>query len=170
MDSQDQILILTLEMDSFSFEHFNSLRKKYFPPERNFVPAHITLFHHLPSSSISFQQIEQVCSRPPFEIEIREPWSLGNGVAFKVMSNDLMTLRDELRTQWQNHLTKQDLAPYKPHITIQNKVEAETARQLLKSLADVNPWRASATGLTLWEYQSGPWQFIQTFVFRQSSM
>jgi hypothetical protein len=41
-------LILTLEMDTHSFEILDALRKKHFPPERNVLDAHITLFHKLP--------------------------------------------------------------------------------------------------------------------------
>src|SRR5687768_4540855 len=41
-------LVLTLEMDGESFRRLNELRSRFFPPERNFVPAHVTLFHRLP--------------------------------------------------------------------------------------------------------------------------
>ena len=40
--------VLTLEMDGESFARFNELRQAHYPPERNLVPAHVTLFHRLP--------------------------------------------------------------------------------------------------------------------------
>lgn len=42
-------LILTLVLDAQLFKALNALRVRHFPPERNVVPAHVTLFHALPS-------------------------------------------------------------------------------------------------------------------------
>jgi len=41
-------LILTLALDGEAFALFDRLRREHFPPERNVVPAHVTLFHALP--------------------------------------------------------------------------------------------------------------------------
>jgi hypothetical protein len=46
--TQTRPLILTLKMDRESFSRFEGLRQAHFPPHRNFIPAHLTLFHHLP--------------------------------------------------------------------------------------------------------------------------
>lgn len=43
-----QPLVLTLKLDQTTFDLFNELRQQHFPPERNFLPAHVTLFHALP--------------------------------------------------------------------------------------------------------------------------
>jgi hypothetical protein len=43
-----QPLILTLRMDERSQERFDRLRETHFPPERNYLRAHLTLFHKLP--------------------------------------------------------------------------------------------------------------------------
>ena len=40
--------VLTLEMDGESFAALDALRRRYYTPERNLVPAHVTLFHRLP--------------------------------------------------------------------------------------------------------------------------
>src|SRR5687767_1288103 len=40
--------VLTLELDGESFGRLNELRRLHYPPERNLVPAHVTLFHQLP--------------------------------------------------------------------------------------------------------------------------
>ena len=41
-------LILTLKLDQASFTRLDALRQAHFPPERNWLSAHLTLFHHLP--------------------------------------------------------------------------------------------------------------------------
>ena len=41
-------LILTLALDDLSFARFDALRREHFPPTLNRIPAHVTLFHHLP--------------------------------------------------------------------------------------------------------------------------
>jgi hypothetical protein len=41
-------LVLTLEMDGEAFAALDALRRRYYAPERNLVPAHVTLFYRLP--------------------------------------------------------------------------------------------------------------------------
>ena len=38
-------LVVTLEADARSQARFDAARERWFPPERNLVPAHVTLFH-----------------------------------------------------------------------------------------------------------------------------
>ena len=45
--------ILTAEMDEDSFGWLDRLRRRYFPPERNFLPAHLTLFHLLSPDQVA---------------------------------------------------------------------------------------------------------------------
>ena len=40
--------VLTLELDGEAFARLNELRRRHYPPDRNLVPAHVTLFHQLP--------------------------------------------------------------------------------------------------------------------------
>ena len=46
-----QPFILTLQLDAESFARFNALRQQYFPPSRNYLEAHLTLFHALPAQN-----------------------------------------------------------------------------------------------------------------------
>lgn len=39
--------ILTAELDAESFAWLDGLRRKHFPPERNLLSAHLTMFHRL---------------------------------------------------------------------------------------------------------------------------
>ena len=43
----DRTFILTAELDGASFDWLDELRRAHFPPERNLLPAHLTLFHRL---------------------------------------------------------------------------------------------------------------------------
>jgi 2'-5' RNA ligase superfamily len=63
-------------------------------------------------------------------------------------------------------LTRHDAQGWRPHITIQNKVSRESARDLLEQLqAAFQPWTVSPEGLDLWHYDGGHWEFIRCFRF-----
>jgi hypothetical protein len=64
-------------------------------------------------------------------------------------------------------LTRQDSARWAPHITIQNKVSPELARQTLSDLAGItHPAEIIATGLSIWRYLGGPWALLKHVSFR----
>src|SRR3954447_20532670 len=48
MDEDTAPLILTLGLDPETQAWLESMRRAHFPPARNLVPAHVTLFHALP--------------------------------------------------------------------------------------------------------------------------
>ncbi len=165
-------LILSLQLDNESQAQFDRLRERYFPPILNIVPAHVTLFHHLPGeelpSILSFlQQVTAVQS--PLPVQVTGLRSLGKGVAFTLESSALTSLRGRLAEEWQPWLTPQDRQRFKPHITVQNKVTPETARETLALLqASFKSYTATALGLHLWHYRNGPWEHIRTFSFSRS--
>lgn len=167
MDKQNPLL-LTLSIDADAQEYFNALRKLYFPAERNFLDAHLMLFHQLPITEKSIiSDIEAlVKNHNPFTLQVSGLSSIGNGVAYKVESATLQKLHKRLQSQWMDWLIPQDENKLWPHITIQNKVNAMVAKELLLKLAaDFEPFTITGTGLSLWEYQGGPWKFIDTFNF-----
>lgn len=43
-----QPLIVTLALDEQAQARFDALRSRHFPPDRNVLDAHVTLFHALP--------------------------------------------------------------------------------------------------------------------------
>lgn len=53
-------LIVTAEIGAADFAWLEGLRRKHYPPDRNHVPAHLTIFHALPPSA----EVE-VRNRPP---------------------------------------------------------------------------------------------------------
>lgn len=155
-------LILTLKLDERTFDFFNQLRQQHFPPEKNFLPAHITLFHALPGDRhLQIQQfLQQVCSHTPaLSLTFPKLRFLGKGVAVEVSCPELIQLHQQLAEHWKNWLTRQDQQGYRPHITIQNKVTVDEARQVYSQLAnDWQPVQGRGEGLLLWYYKGGPWE------------
>lgn len=161
-------LILTLELDPDSFEIFNALRKEYFPPERNFLDAHITLFHKLPGDEeVPIKAtLQEISARSMPMLSFSSLRFLGKGVAVNVESSELLELRKKLAATWKDWLEAQDKQPFKPHVTVQNKVTSEEARRLLEQLQQTwVPLTGKGTGLLLWRYLSGPWELLEKFPF-----
>lgn len=165
-------LILTLRLDPSAFQRFDALRRQHFPPERNFIPAHLTLFHALPGEHEPQvrEALREVCAQQaPLPLVFPRLRSLGRGVAVEVESPELMRLRQGLARRWGGWLGAQDRQGYRPHITLQNKVSAVAARELLERLrvswTDVT---ATGDGLLLWHYRGGPWGLVEAFEFGNS--
>ena len=167
MDSQ--ILILTLLIDTETQGFFNNLRKQYFPAERNYLDAHLTLFHNLPGSEQAIiESIDTVCNNyNVFDMQVSKIVSIGNGVAYKIESPELKQLHKYLQQQFTQWLIPQDKQTLWPHITIQNKTDALIANQLINELnSGFIPFKVNALGFSLWEYKGGPWEFISEFRFK----
>jgi 2'-5' RNA ligase len=167
--TQTPPLILTLQLDGTSARYFNNLRQQYFPPARNFLPAHVTLFHHLPGDEIRTitADLEGIASgHGPIRIGISRVRSLGRGVAYELQSEPLAALRNCLARRWSPWLTPQDRQPFKAHVTVQNKVSPDEARRTLAILtAAFTPHPISGVGLDLWRYLGGPWEHLREFLF-----
>ena len=157
-----QPFILTLRLDAESFAIFNDLRKQHFPRERNYLDAHITLFHALPAENETRIRADlDAISAATAPIELRFPALrfLGKGSAVEVEAPDLVKLRRQLSDKWRPLLGAQDSRVIKPHITIQNKVMPDKARALFDQLsANWRPFDGRGEGLQLWRYQGGPWE------------
>ena len=162
-------LIVTTALDEGAFAWFEDLRQSHFPRHRNQVPAHLTLFHALPGEheQAVVDALKVACrNRRPVQMDVRGPWSLGRGVAYRLASSDLEQLRSELAEAFSPWLTRQDQAPFRPHITVQNKAEPDKARQLLEDLQlAFEPFPIFAEGLLLWRYLGGPWALVERFQF-----
>ena len=168
-DAAPAPLILTLALDNAAQTYFDALRRQHFPPRINYLAAHLTLFHHLPGAereAVHARLAALAGAQRPLALRVTGLRSLGRGVAFNLESAELRALHRELQAGFAPHLTPQDRQPLQPHVTIQNKVEPDTARQLLQDLqADFAPFGAVGTGLHLWAYQGGPWERLAGFSF-----
>ncbi|MCX2430157.1 2'-5' RNA ligase family protein [Pedobacter sp. GR22-10] len=159
------VCILTLQLDAESQAFFNRERKKHFPPAINYLDAHLTLFHQLPDEHNTIGKITEL-KGSAFELEITKPMHLGNGVAYEINSDEIMRLHQYLADLFKADLIPQDRQKFRPHITIQNKVQPAAARALLSDIQHhFVPFTAVATGLDLWKYLGGPWQHVQSFPF-----
>ncbi|MBY8823039.1 2'-5' RNA ligase family protein [Sphingomonas colocasiae] len=127
-----------------------ALRTEHYPAERNRLDAHLTLFHHLPPSvapELRARLGEAARARPP-EAMITGIMDLGRGTAYAVSSPPLEDIRDALADAFDPLLIPQDRAPWRPHVTIQNKVEPMAARALQRSLsAGFKPRPLTISGL-----------------------
>ena len=157
-----QPFILTLWLDAESSAYFNGLRERYFPRERNYLDAHLTLFHALPANAESRIRADLnalSASTAPLELRFPELRFLGKGSAVEVEAPELVELRRKLSDKWRALLGAQDARVIKPHITIQNKVTPEKARDLFDELSDKwRPFAGRGIGLQLWRYKGGPWE------------
>jgi 2'-5' RNA ligase len=156
-------------MDERSQEHFDRLRERHFPPERNYLRAHLTLFHKLPGereAEIS-AELREICrEHEPLTLAVTGLRFLGRGVAYELSSPEISALRRELTRNWKPWLGAQDRQGIKPHITVQNKVSPERARVLHQELqAAFSPFEVKGVGLSLWRYLGGPWELAHTYPF-----
>ena len=161
-------LIVTLSLDEPAFSFFNGLRQAHFPPERNYLQAHLTLFHHLPPGEPSLiDTLERTAAKhKAFPLAVTRVAFTGNGVAYKVESDELLQLHRSLQVAWSAWLTPQDRQRLWPHVTVQNKEPPEKARTLFEELSGMfTPFTAYATGLELWVYRGGPWEALATYSF-----
>lgn len=162
-------IIVTAQMGAADQAWADRLRTARFPPERNQLAAHITLFHHLPPSLLPEVQdrMRGIVRGPPPEAWLVDLMSLGSGVAFRIESPALIAMRNELAEAFRGLLTPQDMQSPRLHITVQNKVDAKTARVLLDELsADFKPRPLAIAGLAAWHYRGGPWELAWRGDFR----
>lgn len=148
---------------------FDRLRTAYFPPERNQLAAHLTLFHHLPPAVLP--ELKQRLSaatrgvRAP-QAEVVGLMNLGRGVAIGIVSPELEHIRAELAAAFAPLLTPQDRAGWRPHVTVQNKVAPAEARATLAELeAGFRRHPVQVAGLAAWYYRGGPWEAISRHMF-----
>ena len=148
---------------------FDRQRRAYFPPERNVLAAHCTMFHHLspelgPELKQRLSGLTRGVSAPV--ARVGGLMNLGRGVAYRIESPELESVRAELADAFAPMLTPQDRAGWRPHVTIQNKVEPAAAKALLAELsAGFAPRSLKIAGLASWWYRGGPWESFSCHMF-----
>jgi 2'-5' RNA ligase len=127
------------------------------------------LFHHLPPAIERElgRRLAGYAATPPPRATISGVIDLGAGTALRVESEELEDIRYDLAEALRGLLIPQDMAPWRPHITIQNKVEPREARRLQTQLrATFQPRPLSIKGLGSWRYLRGPWEPVRSHIFR----
>ena len=169
MDDDTAPLILTLGLDAGTQSWLESMRRAHFPPARNLVPAHVTLFHALPgeqAGAIRAALATEAAVLPPSRVRVGPARSLGRGVALDIGAPAVAALRERLAEHWRPWLTAQDRQRWRPHATVQNKVDPARARALFETLSAMLPTReARAEALLLWRYRGGPWEAVDRMSF-----
>lgn len=91
---------------------------------------------------------------------------LGSGVAYDIHDAALECVRRNLRDRFRPWLGAQDLRPWRPHITVQNKVHWQKADALFDVLStSFSPREIRIEGLDLWTYMPGPRRHEAHFAF-----
>ena len=162
-------LILSAVLHAPVQQRLDALRRRHFPPDRNHLDAHVTLFHHLPGAEEDavVEVVEAVVrGRPAPRVEVTGVRSLGRGVAVALSSPELAAIRAGLARSWAPWLTAQDRTKRDLHVTVQNKVAPEEARRLHGALAAAFvPESTRSVALALWRYCGGPWEPVARFAF-----
>lgn len=162
-------LVVTLLLDEAAQAGFDAQRTAFFPAGRTAVGAHVTLFHAVPGEHVGAvgADLAAAAERPAFPVAVTGVLFLGRGVAYRLRSAELAAVQALLRARWEPWLTRQDAQPFRPHVTVQNKVTPPQARATLSRLeSEFVPWEVTATGLALWAYAGGPWDPLSRFPFR----
>lgn len=163
-------IIITAEMGKADQAWANGLRRVHFPADRNFIDAHITLFHHLPPGhlpEIRSTLAALVADYSAPVAQLTDVMLLGNAVAFRVDSPELLAMRAELANAFQGLLIPQDQPPPKLHITLQNKVDPPVAKALQAHLSETfRPRPLVISGFAAHYYRGGPWEHVGRWSFR----
>ncbi len=148
----------------------DGLRKAHFPPERNQLSAHVTLFHALPHYVLD--EAKALLARlagqnAPVEARLTGVMDLGSGTALRIDSPAMLALRDEIADHFHGLLTLQDGHVPRLHVTVQNKVLRKDAIALQIGLQEAFVMRSfSFAGLALHHYLGGPWGDAGRWAFR----
>jgi hypothetical protein len=148
----------------------NALRQAHFPPERNHLQAHVTLFHALPP--FAEDEVRELLARlaaefAPPRAQLSAIMALGGGTALRIDSAALLAVRALIADRFHGQLSAQDDQRPRLHVTVQNKVSGQEAKALQAELAvTFAPRDFAFAGLALHAYRGGPWDTLGTWRFR----
>ncbi|KQT32725.1 hypothetical protein ASG29_13465 [Sphingomonas sp. Leaf412] len=162
-------IIVTALFGDEDREWFDRQRRDYFPPERNQLAAHLTMFHHLPpacADEVKHRLAQETRTIPAPDARVSGLLSLGRGVAYRIESPALAAIRARLADAFTGLLTPQDQAGWRAHVTVQNKVAPAEAKALLATLErDFRPRPVRIAGLAAYWYRGGPWEPLSRHKF-----
>jgi hypothetical protein len=162
-------LLIVAELPADVFAWADALRRAHYPPERNRLGAHVTLFHGLPPSAAgeAVGLLGEMCRRPPPEARVSGLMDLGGGTAFAIESPAMVALHAEMAERLHGVIQQKDARPLRLHITIQNKVAREQARALQAALGNAPDGPGFRfRGLGLYGWTGRLWQRTRVFPFR----
>lgn len=162
--------IVTAGLPPDIFAWADGLRRTHYPPERNHLHAHVTLFHSFAPSLLG--ELGTLLPRiaaefAPVPARITGVMDLGKGTALAIESDGMLAIRAMIADHFHGALTDQDRHSPRLHITIQNKVTLQQARSLQLALeASFEPRAFNFCALELHLYRGGPWEGLGRYAFR----
>ncbi len=163
-------LIVTATLPSPVQGWAEGLRRAHFPPDRNVLAAHVTLFHALPGFVLDEARgllAALAKDSAPIEAQIERVMDLGRGTAFAIASPKMLDMRAMIAEHFHGLLTQQDQQRPRLHVTVQNKVTTVEARALQATLGSAFQRREfTFAGLELHHYRGGPWEAAGVWRFR----
>lgn len=162
-------LLITAELPQGLHDWANGLRRAHYPPERNRLPAHVTLFHALPPSAEGEVRrlLGDMARRRAPEAQVIGLMDLGQGTAFALDSPGMVDIHAELAERLHGLIQQRDDRDLRLHITIQNKVPRAQAQALQQVLAaSFVPRSFRFHGLALAHWRDELWQQAQFYAFR----
>jgi len=156
---RDDTFVLTLRMDEVSFARLDEWRRRYGPPDINFIPAHLTLFDALTPEQVSrLADVHAAVGSQAIPLQFVRPFLIGRGVAIAVARGELTAFHGRMIEALGQGLTRQDRAPFRPHVTIQSKVIREDAKAAFARVSsNFEPWSGRGVGLDVWRYLGAKW-------------
>ena len=162
--------IVTAELPGDILAWADSLRREHYPPQRNKLAAHVTLFHSFAPSLRD--ELPRVLARLAGEYarpaaQIDSLMSLGTGTALAIRSPGMLAIREHIAEMFHGALTAQDSHAPRLHITVQNKVAPRESKALQRQLsATLEPREFAFTGLGLHLYCETHWDSVGIWSFR----
>lgn len=168
----DGPIVVTATFGPEDFALLDALRRRHYPAGRNQVPAHLTLFHHLPPSAaeeLKRRLAAETRQVPPPGARLSRVLLRDDGVALAVDSPGLEDIRDRIAEAFASLLIPQDRTRWDPHVTIQAKAEPRVAAALHAELKrELVPRALAIAGLAAWRYRGGPWEPLASYRFEAS--
>jgi hypothetical protein len=163
-------LLITAELPPDILAWADAMRRMHYPPERNRLRAHVTLFHALPPSSegeVRRFLADFAGDNSPPEARVTGLMDLGTGTALDVRSDGMVALHSQLTERFHGLLGWQDDRKLRLHITVQNKVESATAKALQAALREtLEPRTFRFRGFGLYAWEDGLWNPVAEYPFR----
>ena len=109
-----------------------------------------------------------MATRKPFPISAGRAFRLRHGVGIDAKTGEeAREIYAELKRGWEEFLSKQDSGGFRPHYSVQKKVEDEEVveRTLEKVRGEFGGSKGMVLGLTLYRYDRGYWRKERDFMF-----
>lgn len=162
-------LLVTAELPPEVLAWADALRRAHYPPDRNRLRAHVTLFHGIPPSAGPEVRdtLSEFARRAPPEARVSGIMDLGTGTAFAVESPGMVSIHAELADLFHGIIQQKDDRELRLHITIQNKVSSRETQALQDQLKDLAlPGRFHFSGFGLYFWDGALWGLERVYPFR----